>query len=504
MMRLKMNIVNKSIRRRKSYFGRTMLMLTLAFGFVMLFESPTNAATLQEPPTAEMPLQTNPESAQPGNSVEPKTGSSTTSKEAATSIDTIGKKMGKAKGNSRFSPEFIQLFEPITASISPSTAQIFVNNRQVVLGTIVDASGLILTKASELKAPLECRLMDGRKLAASVVGIDVETDLALLKVETDQLTPAPLRLLPAPVAGSWLATVAPESKPLNVGVVGVNEREISSSRAYIGIMPETRAEGDGVRVTRITEGSPADLADLSINDIIKKIDDNETLTQEKLKKILSNHKPGDRITLTVARADKTMTIEIVLANMEAIDPNFDRSNQQNQMGSILSKRRQNFPMAFQHDTGLNANQCGSPIVDTQGQVVGINIARSGRVASFALPMQVVLPAIERMRTGDLSPAVIYEKRLADIQTELEPLRKSLAELPKTVADAEAKLATESARKSEIERMSADLKKRLEELNNNVSAGEKAVKQARDELVTTQKKVQKLEDEQRDLGFGSKN
>jgi serine protease Do len=488
-----MTMANVSTRLLELNIVRTISVLVLAFGFVAMFESPTIAAKMQEPPPAEMPLQPTPEPAPPAET-----------KTADTSIETISKRMGKTRVNSRFSPEFIQLFEPLAASVAPSTAQIFVNNRQVMLGTIVDQSGLILTKASELRSPLECRLMDGRKLAASVVGIDLRSDLALLKVETEQLTPALMTLLPAPTTGSWLATVVPESKPLGVGVVGVNEREISSARAYIGIMPETRTEGDGVRITRITAGSPADDADLLINDIIKKIDDQETLTQEKLREILANHKPGDRITLTVARADKTITIEIELANMESIDPNFDRSNQQNRMGSTLSKRRQNFPMAFQHDTGLNANQCGGPVVDSQGRVVGINIARSGRVASFALPMQIVLPAIERMRTGELSPTAIYGKRLADIQTELEPLRKQLVDLPKTVAEAESKLADENARKAETERMSAELQKRLEELNQSVSANEKAVRQAKDALKATERKIRKLEDEQRELGFGSKN
>ena len=60
---------------------------------------------------------------------------------------------------------------------------------RVALGTVVAADGLIVTKASQLTAKLECQLADGRKLPATVVGQDEATDLALLHVDAKNLTP---------------------------------------------------------------------------------------------------------------------------------------------------------------------------------------------------------------------------------------------------------------------------------------------------------------------------
>jgi serine protease Do len=40
---------------------------------------------------------------------------------------------------------------------------------------------------------------------------------------------------------------------------------------------------------------------------------------------------------------------------------------------------------LQHDTPLFPEQCGGPLLDLEGKVVGINIARQGRISSLAIP-----------------------------------------------------------------------------------------------------------------------
>jgi serine protease Do len=415
-------------------------------------------------------------------------------------FDEVAKRLGRFKDSSRHAPDFERVFVPLTSSVAPSTVQLLADDRQVMLGTIIDSSGLILTKASELKSPLECRFENGSKFNAQVLGIDTATDLALLKVETGPLAAAPLAPLPPPVVGSWLATVGPEPKPITLGVVGVREREIAHARAYIGIMPVDMADRDGVRINQITAGAPADSADLRVNDIILKIDDQDTKKVSDLRAILATRAPGDRIELTVQRGETNFTVNLELANMENIDPDFERSNQQNRMGSTLSKRRQDFPLAFQHDAGVQANQCGSPVVDSNGRIVGINISRSGRVSTLALPMEVVLPAIERLRSGELAPAVIYKSRLEQIEKELAGLAAKLAELPQQLAAAESKAAGDDARKAEIERMAAELKARMDEIEKTSAENAAEIRRVREELRTAERKQKKLLEEQRDLTF----
>ena len=55
-------------------------------------------------------------------------------------------------------------------------------------------------------------------------------------------------------------------------------------------------------------------------------------------------------------------------------------------GNVRFKRSSDFVSVFQHDTVIRPVDCGGPIVDLSGKVIGINIVR-GRVwtETYALP-----------------------------------------------------------------------------------------------------------------------
>ena len=77
---------------------------------------------------------------------------------------------------------------------------------------------------------------------------------------------------------------------------------------------------------------------------------------------------------------------------------------QNSIGGKLSTRRAGFPVALQHDTVLRPEDCGGPVVDLSGKVIGINIARAGRTETFAIPAGEVVGLIEDLKSGKLAPA----------------------------------------------------------------------------------------------------
>ena len=68
----------------------------------------------------------------------------------------------------------------------------------------------------------------------------------------------------------------------------------------------------------------------------------------------------------------------------------------------LSTRRGGFPVILQHDSGVAPENCGGPLVDLDGKVVGINIARAGRTESYALPAEAVKGLIEGLKTNRAS------------------------------------------------------------------------------------------------------
>jgi serine protease Do len=76
---------------------------------------------------------------------------------------------------------------------------------------------------------------------------------------------------------------------------------------------------------------------------------------------------------------------------------------QNRMGSELSSRRTGYPIILQHDSVLKPSDCGSPLVDLEGRVLGINISRAGRVESWAIPTEVIRPLLADLKAGKGAP-----------------------------------------------------------------------------------------------------
>ncbi|MHC4406264.1 MAG: hypothetical protein ACYTG0_42060, partial [Planctomycetota bacterium] len=64
-------------------------------------------------------------------------------------------------------------------------------------------------------------------------------------------------------------------------------------------------------------------------------------------------------------------------------------------GGPFSERRFGFPLAMVHDMPVQPSDCGGPVVDTDGNVVGINIARALRVTNYAIPAAV---SVRRFRS----------------------------------------------------------------------------------------------------------
>ncbi len=402
--------------------------------------------------------------------------------------------------------EFVAVFKPLIVSAEASTVKIMSGKRQLALGIVVDADGFILTKASELKGELTCNFPDGRSATATVFGVHPETDLAMLKIDLKNLNPIQWSTEPTPAVGHWLVTPNLQKSTLDVGIVGVNERVIPPSDPFIGIGPaapgdESAEKVAGAKINMVVAGSPADDADLMVGDLITRIDDVEIIDWPGLQKTLKQYDVDDRITLTLSRAGKEMKIKLTLAERDKISPQNDRSNQQNSMGSILSRRRKDFPNAFQHDSMLNSSSCGGPVINLDGQVVGVNIARAGRVDSLALPVQTVLPIIALLKTGELVPALVNQARLAEIDKELAELTSRMAGLPSKKSALETQFQVEKAKQEELEKILKDVQDRLKVIDLKSKNFGTELDSVKNELKTSEKTRQRLEADRKQLSTG---
>ena len=420
----------------------------------------------------------------PGKSDEDEADKSASSKKAKRSIRWT-RDSDRLASFSKQSKEFVGVFEPVVDSVNASTLIIVSGKRQIALGTVVDVGGMILTKASELRGKLGCKLNDGTIVEAQVIGIDPDTDLAMLKIEADDLTVAQWSDEPSPMTGRWLATPKANKELPAIGVVSVETRAIPPSRPFIGIVMTNVENNGGVRIDQVVPRSPADFADLWVNDIIVAIDGTDVADNIAVRDVLGQYDVNDRVTLTVKRGSKELKIKLTLAERDKVSPENERSNQQNRMGSVLSKRRKDFPNAFQHDSMLTSNTCGGPIVDLSGKIVGINIARAGRVSSLALPVELVREKVALLKTGDLAPEVVNKAKIEQIDLELAEIQTKLGNLPDKKTVLERKYNVEKARMDEV-------RKTVEELNKRLKVIEVKSKNYKTELDTVRKELRGIE------------
>jgi S1-C subfamily serine protease len=85
----------------------------------------------------------------------------------------------------------------------------------------------------------------------------------------------------------------------------------------------------------------------------------------------------------------------------------EESENDSKVNGPRSTRLSGFERVIQHDTVLNPDECGGPVLDTQGRFVGLNIARAGRVVSLALPASIVMTDTASMldeARGTVTPA----------------------------------------------------------------------------------------------------
>ena len=413
---------------------------------------------------------------------------------------------------SKSSPDFEHIFDDVVAGARQSLAvvrskglsrSLKARKRAIALGTVVSEDGLVLTKASELKGNLYCEFASGDVVAAELIGLDTENDLALLKTDASGLIVGDWGESNLTETGDWVATPLDHQEEIEVGVVSVDARFIEPSKPFIGIYM-SEAEPTGIMVLNVQDKSPADVGGLKARDVILKLDDQLVKDIGDLRKSLEQYDAGDLVTLSILRDDKPKKVKLTLAERDKVSSENMRSNQQNSMGSRLSRRRKDFPLAFQHDTALQASQCGGPIVDLDGKIVGINIARAGRVSSLAIPYDEIVPIIERLRTGDYSPVVVNAKRIKKVETEIEETKKLTRELARKLDLIEGENEAVLGTRRGLELAAKDIQKRLDAMLETTRKQDAQLKDANSELNQLERLIRELKKDHESLTTGLKN
>jgi serine protease Do len=324
-----------------------------------------------------------------------------------------------ASEHSRDHSSVLRAFRSVVAGPSKSTVRVLCDDKQVALGAVVDSGGYIATKGSELNGPIECELADGTRHQAELVGIDRGSDLAVLKIAAEGLPTIRWSEEDPPGVGGWVVTPGLGDLPQAIGVVSVAPHRVRGG--VLGI--RLTEDQPGPRITFVVPGSGAAKAGLSRGDIITHVNAKEVKDADSMVAATSALLPGDKITLKILRSDRRQEVEAVLGSVSDTLAG-PRSRFQDQLGGPLSKRRVLFPSALEHDSVLRPNQCGGPLIDLDGTVVGINIARANRISSYAIPAKVARPLLDSLKDKELVPVATEQQTRNEQQTLNSPAKTS--------------------------------------------------------------------------------
>ncbi len=314
----------------------------------------------------------------------------------------------------KLADHFEQLLEghrPGTLAAAPATIPLRNAKKPadpLAFATSIRGDGWMLTKASEVggATELQCQIQ-GAWVAAKVIRTWPDHDLALVKTTAKDLPAVKWSENGALQTGTFITAVAPEGRdPVAIGVVSVPVRnEMTKGRGFLGI--RLVSDERGLKIERVEPNGPAKASGLQEADRILELDGEKPESLFMFTKMVSDRKAGDKVRIKFQRGEAIVEKEIALADRGTmVGSPRDGNAKMNSMGSTISKRRTDFPSVMQTDLPLNSTQCGGPVTDLDGNVVGIVIARSGRVETMVLPSETirqVLGSVDFSKEGQAAP-----------------------------------------------------------------------------------------------------
>jgi hypothetical protein len=148
-------------------------------------------------------------------------------------------------------------------------------------------------------------------------------DDVLLRVEGREVPSAEVfrELLKAKSPGETVKlSVLRGDKPMELtATLGATSRpmSLSTTRATLGLRLGEAKDGQGLPISAILPGSPAEKAKLKVGEIVLKIDGSPLTEPSKLNDFLADKKPDDAVTLTLLLAEKTVDLKVTLAGETA-------------------------------------------------------------------------------------------------------------------------------------------------------------------------------------------
>jgi serine protease Do len=281
--------------------------------------------------------------------------------------------------------------------IQASTVAILDGDKVVALGTIVGKEGLVVTKASELGWQTSVRLPAGEEVVPESVSVNDENDIALLRLGRTLSGGLKRSVTDEISRGRFLVSPGSSRMRLKIGIVGADQRAVKRVGGALGVgLGGEGVSVGGVEVSKIFEDTAAERAGVENGDIISAVNEKVVLLREQLIEAIAAHRPGVNVVLKLRRGDENLELDVVLGYRSTYFGQLEDRNQR--LSGETSTRLSGFESVLQHDIPVSVNAMGGPVVDLQGNLVGVNIAKADRVSTYAIPMRVIDQILESLGT----------------------------------------------------------------------------------------------------------
>jgi serine protease Do len=334
----------------------------------------------------------------------------------------------------------LEAFRKANAAVKESVVQVLDGNETAALGAVVDADGLVLTKASEVPDGVRCRLADGRVLAAQVVGIDPAYDLALLRLPANGLRPVAWAASGESSVGTLVAAAGPGPLPVKIGIVSLPLqlssgpfKSNSSRRPLARAMPPavlgSGVPGRGYWVEYV-EGNAA-AAGIRPGDLLVSVAGVPIRSHEDVGRCVQGQRGGSQVSVQLLRGGKihrlTLTLKTEAPSVRLIAERTDRmipllkpgiSRMHQEMltdaaGTLLkdlsvlravyndslSREHVKPPAAIPVAIPVGQNECGGPLIGVDGKVLGLICDRGHSTYSMVVPADRVVERLKHLKQG---------------------------------------------------------------------------------------------------------
>ena len=288
-----------------------------------------------------------------------------------------------------------RVIEEISGDILDKVVSIECDHGRIALGTVV-RDNLVLTKDScieFIEEDIRVITSDGRVLEATRIGRDPEHDLAILEVPGLGIKPVEFDIQDVP-PGTFVLSVMQDGLSPLPGWTSLEpfESSLGENKPYLGIRMTDSKKPRGSRIEEAVASTPAAHAGLQEGDVVVRVNETSIESREDLRKAIETCSFDETTVLEFIRDGNANETTVQLGRRPLSQSPWRKGHTATRMSKVGIGLGRLIP----HDTKLRPNECGSPLMTIDGDLVGINVGRQDRSISYALDALDVVESIERM------------------------------------------------------------------------------------------------------------